>query len=100
MFAQKLRQEEITKTIAVLPNTVRGIVTYEGEVLPQGNWSLTIESGRAWVFCNDRNVPLHKGQSIQLNSKDGNVHIRALYTKGITVYNLSRQQQTCGNMTK
>ncbi|MAU13827.1 MAG: hypothetical protein CL607_28680 [Anaerolineaceae bacterium] len=91
MFAQKLRQEEITKTIAVLPNTVRGIVTYEGEVLPQGNWSLTIESGRAWVFCNDRNVPLHKGQTLELRPEDGDVQIRALYARGIAAYEAARQ---------
>ncbi|MAU13826.1 MAG: hypothetical protein CL607_28675 [Anaerolineaceae bacterium] len=86
MFAKPLH-----KTIAIVPNKGPRIVSYEGEVLPEGNWLLNIEAGHAWVFCNDRNVPLHKGQSIQLNPEDGNVHIRALYTKGITVYNLSRQ---------
>lgn len=86
MFAKPLH-----KTIAVVTNTAQRIVSYEGEVLPQGDWSLTIEAGHAWVFCKERNMPLHRGQTLRLSQEDGNVHIRALYTKGITVYKLSRQ---------
>ena len=86
MFAKPLH-----KTIAIVPNKGPRIVSYEGEVLPEGNWLLNIEAGHAWVFCNDRNVPLHKGQTLELRPEDGDVQIRALYARGIAAYEAARQ---------
>ncbi|MCB9460983.1 MAG: hypothetical protein H6670_15120 [Anaerolineaceae bacterium] len=90
MFARPIQEEKSSQTIAVVPNKKRGIVAYEGETLPQGNWTITIEAGRAWVFYNNHNVPLHKGETLSLSAADGDIMIRALYANGIAAYEASR----------
>lgn len=59
---------------------------YNGDVIPQGKWTLTILMGHAWVFCNNRNIPLHKGESITIDNADGKVEVRALYRTGYAAY--------------
>lgn len=59
---------------------------YSSDVIPQGKWTLTVVIGHAWVFCNNRNVPLHKGESITIDNTDGTVEVRALYRTGYTTY--------------
>lgn len=64
----------------------KNIAFSDGNTLPQGNWSLTITKGNAWVFCNSRNFVLDAGESAQLRPEDGEIHIRALYIKGNAHY--------------
>ncbi|QPC82494.1 hypothetical protein G4Y79_22870 [Phototrophicus methaneseepsis] len=59
---------------------------YNESVLPKGSWQVKVLMGHAWVFCNGRNVPLHRGQTMAINEEDGDVRIRALYTRGYAAY--------------
>ncbi|MCA9912326.1 MAG: hypothetical protein KC496_03220 [Anaerolineae bacterium] len=58
----------------------------EGNILPQGNWALTITKGYAWVFCETRDFVLDAGQTVSISPEDGTIRVRALYSRGSTRY--------------
>lgn len=52
-------------------------------VLQEGSWTLTIERGHAWVFCNRGNFTLNPGESVTFQPGDGPITIRRLYIRGL-----------------
>lgn len=65
-----------------LPQIVETYVFETPAILPQGFWTLTIEEGDAWVFCNRGDFPLHAGKSATFEPCDGLITIRRLYVRG------------------
>lgn len=87
MFAQQNYQEQTQSVTAIQQlETRKSIAFRNGETLPQGNWTLTISKGQAWVFCNNRNFIIKAGESVRLTDADGEVKIRAQFIKGAARY--------------
>lgn len=60
---------------------------FDGEdIIPAGNWKLSVVKGDAWVFFDRGNFVLHAGDGALLSEMEGPITIRRLYTKGYALY--------------
>jgi hypothetical protein len=73
-----------------VPQIIEDFVFETPAVLHEGSWTLTIERGHAWVFCNRGNFTLNPGESATFQPADGAITIRRLYIRGLVRFHAQR----------
>jgi hypothetical protein len=72
------------------PNNIEDYVLETPAFLPIAHWTLTIEKGDAWIFCNHGNFILKAGESASFAPSDGAIRIRRLYNRGLVKYHATK----------
>ncbi len=64
-------------------------LTDEAIQLPEGPLTIHVLKGDAWVFCADRDIVVHTGETLHLGQENQPAQLRRLYQRGMVRYTLT-----------
>ena len=64
-------------------------LTNDAIELPEGPLTIHVLKGDAWVFCANRDVVVHAGETLHLDQEDHPAKLRRLYQRGMVRYTLT-----------